>query len=560
MDQLLRYSELMDQLVDLMTVTGTFDLRRIYAVLTELSRILRASKGITSFYKTPEHERLGKGERYVCYDSGEPSHLVLREQTVTATGMTAVCEVYQADDEPPFTDLERSRVQRIQRMMITFMSRKRLSDEVERLTFYDDEGYRNLRYYFSHIGRVAREGKLAGKVAGRFNLRHLSRINRDIGRASGNILMRNYISALEEIIGETGFVCRLGGDNFVFLCSKECMEAVEAVLRGIPVEYEKNKGERVMISAIAGLYRIPENAEIRTADEIMDHIISAYESARNDGKETIVYSTEQLIHEKEKILAVQQAFSKAVQNEEFLVYYQPKIDVIDNEITGAEALCRWNHEGKIISPAEFIPILERNLDICKLDFYMLDHVCRDIRRWLDEGKKVVRVSVNFSRKHMIDADLFDHIVKIIDSHHVPHKYLEIELTETTTDVEFRDLKQMVNSLQCEGISTSVDDFGIGYSSLRLLKDIPWNVLKVDKSFLPNENPEEADRNSILFKYVIAMARELGLECIAEGVETKEQVEVLRDNSCNIAQGFYYDKPLPVEDYEKRLDHYTYKNM
>ena len=161
---------------------------------------------------------------------------------------------------------------------------------------------------------------------------------------------------------------------------------------------------------------------------------------------------------------------------------------------------------------------------------------------------------------MIDADLFAHIVKIIDSHHVPYKYLEIELTETTTDVEFRDLKQMVNSLQCEGISTSVDDFGIGYSSLRLLKDIPWNVLKVDKSFLPNENQEEADRNSILFKYVIAMARELGLECIAEGVETKEQVEVLRDNSCNIAQGFYYDKPLPVEDYEKRLDHYTYKNM
>ncbi|MBQ9009970.1 MAG: GGDEF domain-containing protein [Clostridia bacterium] len=560
MDQLLRYSELMDQLVDLMTVTGQFDLRRIYEVLTELSQMLRASKGVTSFYKTPEHAKLGKGERYVCYDSGAPSHLAMREQTVTATGMTAVCEVFQADGEPPFNEEERSRIHRIQRRMVSFMSRKRLSDEVERLTFYDDEGYRNIRYFMSHIGQMIRDGQIANKGAGRLNLRHLSRINRDIGRVSGNILMRNYISLLEEKIGDGGFVCRLGGDNFVFLCDRSSMGAVEYVLRGVPVVYDQNKGDRVVISAVAGLYLIPDNGEIKSPDEIMDNIISAYESARNDGKETIVYSTDALIYEKEKILAVQQAFPRAMQNEEFLVYYQPKIDVFGNEMTGAEALCRWYHEGKIISPAEFIPVLERNLDICKLDFYMLEHVCRDIRRWLDEGKKVVRVSVNFSRKHMIDADLFDHIVGIIDRYHVPHKYLEIELTETTTDVEFRDLKQMVNHLQYEGISTSVDDFGIGYSSLRLLKDIPWNVLKVDKSFLPNEDADETDRNSILFKYVIAMARELGLECIAEGVETKEQVKILRDNSCNIAQGFYYDKPLPVEDYEKRLDRNPYKSM
>ncbi len=560
MDQCIHYSELLEELVDLMTVSSDFDLKRIYAVLTELSKMLRASKGITTFYKTPEHARMGKGESYICYDDGKPSHLVLKEQTITPTGMTAVCEVYQADDEPPFSELERRRIQRIQRMMISFMSRKRLTDEVERLTFYDDDGYRNIRYYIAHINRMIQSGTLVNKGAGRFNLRHLSSINRDIGRAAGNVLMRNYVTMIEKIIGEDGFICRLGGDNFVFLCDRACIETLVSVLRGAPVVYDENKGERIEVSAVAGLYLIPDDGEIKSSDDILERIISAYESARNDGKETIIFSSEELIHEKEKILSVQQVFPRAMQEEEFKVFYQPKIDVFGNEMTGAEALCRWLHEGKIIPPCDFIPILERNLDICKLDFYMLEHVCRDIRRWLDEGKKIVRVSVNFSRKHMIDADLFEHIVTIIDRYHVPHEYIEIELTETTTDVEFRDLKRVVNSLQREGISTSVDDFGIGYSSLRLLKDIPWNVLKVDKSFLPVENGNGTDRNSILFKYVIAMARELGLECIAEGVETREQVEILRDNSCNLAQGFYYDRPLPVEEYEKRLNNHTYKNM
>ncbi|MCH5250300.1 MAG: EAL domain-containing protein, partial [Lachnospiraceae bacterium] len=134
-----------------------------------------------------------------------------------------------------------------------------------------------------------------------------------------------------------------------------------------------------------------------------------------------------------------------------------------------------------------------------------------------------------------------------------HKYIEIELTETTTDVEFKDLKRTIGGLQQSGISTSVDDFGIGYSSLNLIKEIPWNVLKLDKSLLPDLGDESPVQNGVMFKYVVAMAQEMGLECIAEGVETKEQVKLLADNKCNLAQGFYFDKPLPVEEFETRLD-------
>ena len=189
---------------------------------------------------------------------------------------------------------------------------------------------------------------------------------------------------------------------------------------------------------------------------------------------------------------------------------------------------------------------------------MLDHVCQDIRRWLDEGRTVVRISVNLSRRHMMDPDLFEHIVGIVDRHRIPHDLIEIELTETTTDVEFKDLKRVVHMLQEAGIHTSVDDFGIGYSSLNLIKQIPWDVLKLDKSIVPAKG-EDVVRGSKMFAHVIAMAHELGMRCVAEGIETEEQLDLMRHYGCRVAQGFLFDKPLPKAEFEAKLSIGTYKN-
>jgi EAL domain-containing protein (putative c-di-GMP-specific phosphodiesterase class I) len=154
---------------------------------------------------------------------------------------------------------------------------------------------------------------------------------------------------------------------------------------------------------------------------------------------------------------------------------------------------------------------------------------------------------------MINPELLKTIISIIDRHSVPHEYIEIELTETTTDVEFRDLRRVVDGLQKQGICTSVDDFGMGYSSLNLIRVVPWNVLKVDKIFLPLDGESKDSTRSVMFKYVVAMAKEIGLECIVEGVETPAQLELLRQNECELAQGYLFDKPLPREEFEKRLD-------
>ena len=165
----------------------------------------------------------------------------------------------------------------------------------------------------------------------------------------------------------------------------------------------------------------------------------------------------------------------------------------------------------------------------------------------------MKVSVNLSRLHLGDADLLENILGIIDKHNVPHEYIEIELTETTTDVDFTELKKIVNGLREQGISTSVDDFGMGYSSLNLIRELPWNVLKIDKSFLPTSAENQDPSKVKMLRHIITMSQDLGLECIVEGVETAEQVKLLKECQCYLAQGFYFDKPLPVKEFERRLD-------
>ena len=305
---------------------------------------------------------------------------------------------------------------------------------------------------------------------------------------------------------------------------------------------------------------LPNPYMLKDYGDIMDKIMTASQRAKRQTEGTIVIYEDKMKAERDHVKKVQTDFRVALAQEEFVVYYQPKVDIETRSLTGAEALCRWIQNDKIVPPMEFIPILEMNTDICDLDFYMLDHVCKHIRKWLDEGREAVRVSVNFSRKHLVDIDLIDKIVRVVDKHKVPHEYIEIELTETTTDASFRDLHRVVSGLCEQGIWTAVDDFGVGYSSLSLIGDIPWNVLKVDKSFVPKNNEDQDSKSNKMFKHVIMLAHDIGLECVIEGVESVDQLEVLRANDCSIVQGYFFDRPLPLKDFEERLDRMIYPEI
>ena len=553
-----RFFRLYEQLASLTQIVNQKpEIPKIEAIMNEISVMLRLAKGVTHFYKNPGDEQRGIGETMCSYDIGaeniKPVHTV---RFVTNLMSISTMTIYMTEDEKPLTDEELFKADLTMRTTLAFISRNRLQIIAEELAFFDDMGFRNIRSFFKFLAWNSNPGDFNGMAAIQYNLRHFALVNEEHGRAGGDMVLKNHYQHIETVIGKGGMVSRLGGDTFVCVCKQNDLPELLDYLNDAAVLANPN-GKTANISACAGVFQIPDGYTVSVPNDIMGKIMQSYQIAKVGAQGNIVFYSDMMLSEKERARKIQKMLPEALQNGEFHVFYQPKVNIITGELCGAEALCRWFHDGQIVPPIEFIPVLEETSDICRLDFHMLEQVCKHIRKWLDAGKKPGRISVNLSRRHMTNAQLVDIIIEIIDRYDVPHKYIEIELTETTTDVEFKDLKRVVEDLQEHGICTSVDDFGIGYSSLNLIRVVPWDVLKVDRIFVPMDNESRESARSVMFKYVIAMAKELGLECIIEGVETKAQLKMLRELGCEAVQGYLFDKPLPLDEFEKRLDMQKY---
>lgn len=459
--------------------------------------------------------------------------------------------VYPYKDGDEWDDEDKSRIGTFVSAVYLVNDRVRIATVAEKFAVMDNEmELYNLRYFMKRTRQMFVSGEIWECCACRFNISQLSVINAKLGRNGGTQIMKRYVYGLRDIIGEDGFISRLGGDNFIALFKKNQKEDVVRHLSGIVLPTEFRGSEEIFVSSHTGYYDV--DSSCRGPHEIMEAILIAEIASRYNHNAPYAEFNEELKKRVEEKKLLESLFYDAIDKEEFLVYYQPKVNLIDYTISGAEALCRWKHNGELVPPFRFIPILEQSHNICVLDFYMLEHVCKDMRAWKDNGLPLVKISVNLSRMHLGDKKLAQRITEIIDKYGIPHKYIEIELTETTTDVDFKELKKVVSSLHNVDISTSVDDFGVGYSSLNLIRDLPWNVLKIDKSFLPDDGDENKEAKSVMLKYVISMAQELGLECIVEGVESTEQVELLKNCSCFRAQGYFFDKPLPVSVFYRKL--------
>ena len=517
-------------------------------ILEPICKFLRISRISSAVFDSTCDSAIIKSAPHIYYDDGNAdSTRVLKFTENNVRACKANYSFMQSKSGQDWSDEEFQQIEAFEKLIYMFCDRSYASTIAKDLSMFDNDlMIYPLTFFLATVKNLIRQGRIGEFGGVYFNIKHFSSINDRFGRDCATNIMKLFIHGILEKILYEECICRVGGDNFVVLFKKDNLNIIKNYLSGMPITF--NDGETVTVTTTAGYYMIPEATE--SATDVMDRISTAYQLAKSVYKRPFLFYDDEIMQHQTHVKEIEMMFPSAIENEEFKVFYQPKTQLNNYQLAGAEALCRWFRNGKVISPGEFIPVLEGSKAICTLDFYMLDHVCRDIRRWLDEGREAVKVSVNLSRLHLGDEDLLESILRIIDKYKVPHHFIEIELTETTTDVDYKELKKIVYGLREQDISTSVDDFGVGYSSLNLIREMPWNVLKIDKSFLPTQEEEDKDPSKVkMLRHIITMSQDLGLECIVEGVETAEQVKLLKDCKCYLAQGFYFDRPLPVKEFE-----------
>lgn len=409
-------------------------------------------------------------------------------------------------------------------------------------------GIPNFNAFLNFADKLILSGRISQYTSIFFNIRNFKSINQKYGFKRGDAALKEYASRVAGLAFEDELVALIGGNDFVGIFRSEHLEAVLKALDSVPL-YTPSEDEVIPVSARISVYS-PDGTDT-SPQMLVEKLSMTYSAMNHNKKQTILYYHNGL---REKALQEDmmiQAIEPAIENQEFQVYYQPKVDIRTRKLVGAEALIRWYRCGTVIPPMEFIPLCETVGLVQKLDFYVLNAVCRDITEWIAKGIRVVPISVNFSKQHFVDPFVADHINEVADKWHVPKKYLEIEFTETAYLADSKNVIYSIDRLHEYGISSSMDDFGTGYSSLSMLQNMSFNTLKLDKSFL-NEGNFGDHRSRAVIENIIRMAKQLNMFIVSEGIETDRELAYMKEMNCDFAQGYLFDKPLTKQEFERRL--------
>ena len=384
----------------------------------------------------------------------------------------------------------------------------------------------------------------------RFDIESFKIINQLFGTAEGDSILKFIAVKLQEIIEpiKNGTYCRITSDLFAFSIPYDGDELVNKVIDTL-VAAVKMYPLNFDITLSFGIY-IAENSEY-SVRHMLDRAAVAQKATKNNYKSHVSYFDEALKEQEEIEITIVSEMKRALENGEFKIYLQPKVDMRTGKIIGSEALVRWVHPEKgLISPRNFIPIFENNGFITELDYYIFETVSKQLDKWRQEGMPILPVSVNVSRADLYDPNLFPNIVRIVDKYNIPHEDIEFELTESSFISDNHKLVELTFNLQKGGFHVLMDDFGSGYSSLNSLKDIKVDVLKIDINFLPTSKDDE--RAGKILTSVVSMAQALDLKVVVEGVETRDQADFLISIGAYEAQGYFFFRPMPIEDFEKAL--------
>lgn len=459
----------------------------------------------------------------------------------------------QAQGAADFTEAERKLLTFLCGEVFHEYSRIMMQNLLLRVVHTDlTTGIPNIEAFYGFAERLTQMGHIQQYDSMFINIHNFKYVNKVFSYQEGDGIIREYAARLQSMLTGDEMIARLGGDNFVVLILKEHSDAFLKQVQNMRLSYSSAGKEKTFtFGATVG---IGDLSELHSSREVIGRASIAYQAARQRGVGSAVRYSEQI----QQILMENQSiisnFMPALEAQEFVVYYQPKIRIDNHGICGAEALVRWIRKGKLIAPDKFIPQLEREGSICALDYYVLDRVCMFLRKRLDQGKKVSCISVNFSRRHLEEKDLVQHIIRVVDKYRVPHEYIEIELTESDNYQNYEIMAGIVKELKEHGICTAMDDFGKGFSSLNMIKTLKLDVIKIDKSFIPlEEDYPNKERDMVMFCNIVQLIKQMGMKTVAEGVETTGQMKYLKEVGCDIVQGYLFDKPLPEQLFEQRLE-------
>jgi len=389
------------------------------------------------------------------------------------------------------------------------------------------------------------------------SLDQFKKVNDSLGHAPGDTLLREFAERLKSCISKSDTVARFGSDEFALLRTQiddanDVIETIGSLSQVLRFAFDL-PGHELFATASVGVSLFPLDGE--DCQTLLKNAGAALYKAKRSGGANYQFFTADMHELATSRLALESNLRRAIQNEEFLVHYQPRVSVDSLTITGIEALVRWQHPHLgLISPSEFIPLAEDTGLIVPIGEWVLRTACLQGRRWLDQGFAPVRIAVNISARQFHDQDLAQTVIRILEETGLPPNYLELEITESSIMQNAEFAAGMLNRLKSRGINISIDDFGTGFSSLASLKRLPIDALKIDQSFVRDATSDPDD--AALVMAIITLAHNLRLKVIAEGVETEDQLRFLQLLRCDEIQGYFFSRPLPADTLVSLFDSHS----
>lgn len=389
------------------------------------------------------------------------------------------------------------------------------------------------------------------------NIRKFQFINEILGEKDADVLLCSLAKIIEKEKKKGEYFCHENADQFLFLLKNRKQDEIVELIQRIETEliqFANQYNQTYDIALYTGISNIEEEKYKEVYNRLLQNALVALKAARNSSTNLVFYD-EKLYQEMLLKSKIESRMKKALQQEEFKVYLQPKMDLKTGKLAGAEALVRWiQQDGTMVFPDQFIPLFEQNGFCVELDLYMLERVCQKLGKWMDQGKEIVPISINQSKLLFYRNDYIQRICAITEKYQIAPSFIMLEILEGLDIDNIELLNETIQQLHEKGFTISLDDFGSGYSSLNFLGKIQIDELKIDRMFLlgiDEAAEEEKERQKKIMSHIIALAKSMQINTVIEGVETKENEQLMKEMECDLGQGYYYCRPIPVDDFERK---------